>query len=115
MSETTISADRTAVFMIAPLRQANPATRRIYQMACAGNRIALLASTPDGRCATICQTFGSLGMVGRAKIGVERAGRPRFDGKAPTMRVLADIFATIQLSGTFYFRTHFSPPWGTTV
>jgi len=31
------------------------------------------------------------------------------------MDVLADIFETIQLKGTFYFRTHFSPPWGTTV
>jgi AraC family transcriptional regulator, activator of mtrCDE len=31
------------------------------------------------------------------------------------MDVLADIFDTIQLKGTFYFRTHFSPPWGTTV
>jgi AraC-like DNA-binding protein len=29
--------------------------------------------------------------------------------------VLADIFETIQLRGTFYFRTDFSPPWGTTV
>ena len=78
-------------------------------MACAGNRTALLASTRDERCGTICQTFGSL------KIGVERADHPRIDRKTPTMRVLADIFATIQLSGTFYFRTHFSPPWGTTV
>lgn len=33
----------------------------------------------------------------------------------PAMDVLADIFDTIQLKGTFYFRTHFSPPWGTTV
>src|SRR5689334_1262904 len=32
-----------------------------------------------------------------------------------TMDVLADIFDTIQLKGTFYFRTDFSPPWGTTV
>jgi AraC-like DNA-binding protein len=31
------------------------------------------------------------------------------------MDVLADIFETIQLKSTFYFRTHFSPPWGTTV
>lgn len=31
------------------------------------------------------------------------------------MDVLADIFETIQLKGTFYFRTHFSPPWGATV
>jgi AraC family transcriptional regulator, activator of mtrCDE len=31
------------------------------------------------------------------------------------MDVLADIFDTIQLKGSFYFRTHFSPPWGTTV
>jgi AraC family transcriptional activator of mtrCDE len=31
------------------------------------------------------------------------------------MDVLADIFETIQLKGSFYFRTHFSPPWGTTV
>lgn len=31
------------------------------------------------------------------------------------MDVLADIFETIQLKGMFYFRTHFSPPWGTTV
>jgi len=31
------------------------------------------------------------------------------------MDVLSDIFDTIQLRGTFYFRTHFSPPWGTTV
>jgi AraC family transcriptional regulator, activator of mtrCDE len=31
------------------------------------------------------------------------------------MDVLADIFETIQLKATFYFRTHFSPPWGTTV
>ena len=31
------------------------------------------------------------------------------------MDVLADIFETIQLRGTFYFRTDFSPPWGTTV
>src|SRR5215469_18145595 len=31
------------------------------------------------------------------------------------MDILADIFETIQLRGTFYFRTHFSPPWGTTV
>jgi len=29
--------------------------------------------------------------------------------------VLADIFEAIQLKGTLYFRTHFSPPWGTTV
>jgi AraC-like DNA-binding protein len=29
--------------------------------------------------------------------------------------VLADIFETIQLRGIFYFRTDFSPPWGTTV
>jgi AraC family transcriptional regulator, activator of mtrCDE len=35
--------------------------------------------------------------------------------EAKTMDVLADIFDTIQLKGTFYFRTHFSPPWGTTV
>jgi AraC family transcriptional regulator, activator of mtrCDE len=31
------------------------------------------------------------------------------------MDVLADIFETIQLKGTFYFRTHFSAPWGTTI
>lgn len=31
------------------------------------------------------------------------------------MDVLADIFETIQLRGSFYFRTDFSPPWGTTV
>lgn len=31
------------------------------------------------------------------------------------MDVLADIFETIQLRGTFYFRTDFSPPWGATV
>lgn len=31
------------------------------------------------------------------------------------MDVLADIFDAIQLKGSFYFRTHFSPPWGTTV
>jgi AraC-like DNA-binding protein len=31
------------------------------------------------------------------------------------MDVLADIFETIQLRGAFYFRTDFSPPWGTTV
>lgn len=31
------------------------------------------------------------------------------------MDILADIFDTIQLRGSFYFRTHFSPPWGTTV
>lgn len=31
------------------------------------------------------------------------------------MDVIADIFDTIELKGTFYFRTHFSPPWGTTV
>jgi AraC-like DNA-binding protein len=29
--------------------------------------------------------------------------------------VLADIFQTIRLRGNFYFRTHFCPPWGTTV
>ena len=31
------------------------------------------------------------------------------------MDLLVDIFDTIQLKGTFYFRTHFTPPWGTTV
>lgn len=31
------------------------------------------------------------------------------------MDVLADIFETIQLKGTLYFRTHFCSPWGTTV
>lgn len=31
------------------------------------------------------------------------------------MDVLSDIFETIRLRGTFYFRTHFSAPWGTTV
>ncbi|MBV8971697.1 MAG: AraC family transcriptional regulator [Sphingomonadaceae bacterium] len=31
------------------------------------------------------------------------------------MDVLADIFETIQLRGSFYFRTDFSPPWGATV
>lgn len=31
------------------------------------------------------------------------------------MDVLADIFETIRLRGTFYFRTDFSPPWGTMV
>lgn len=31
------------------------------------------------------------------------------------MDVLADIFRTLRLQGTFYFRAHFSPPWGTTV
>lgn len=31
------------------------------------------------------------------------------------MDVLADIFETTQLKGAFYFRTHFSSPWGTTV
>jgi len=31
------------------------------------------------------------------------------------MDVLHDIFEVIQLRGTLYFRTDFSPPWGTTV
>lgn len=31
------------------------------------------------------------------------------------MDVFADIFDAIQLKGSFYFRTHFSAPWGTTV
>lgn len=31
------------------------------------------------------------------------------------MDILSDIFDTTQLSGTLYFRTDFSPPWGTTV
>jgi len=31
------------------------------------------------------------------------------------MDALADVFETLQLRGSFYFRTDFSPPWGTTV
>lgn len=31
------------------------------------------------------------------------------------MDILSDIFDTIQLRGALYFRTDFSPPWGTTV
>lgn len=31
------------------------------------------------------------------------------------MDVLSDIFETIRLRGSLYFRTDFSPPWGTTV
>src|SRR6516162_5672516 len=54
-----------------------------------------------------------------ASVRIDRRSRAASDARWQfqvfPMDVLADIFETIQLKGTFYFRTHFSPPWGTTV
>ena len=49
------------------------------------------------------------------RAGRGAGSRPARSFESMNMDVLADIFETIQLRGSFYFRTDFSPPWGTTV
>jgi len=77
------------------------------------SRFVVHGATSDLNNGTICKKSGSISPTIRAIRGDDELLLEN-RGVLP-MDVLADIFETIQLKGTFYFRTHFSPPWGTTV